>query len=167
MTCCCSPGSTKGAPLEREPVNLQVIVRDVCADVAITSPGRLLIVDAPTLVMVIGDELRLRQVIANLVRNAVVHTPLGTPVEVWLGSSDGRARLAVVDHGPGLSEEERGRVFEPFYRADKARSRDSGGSGLGLSITSAVVQSHRGKIDVAMTEGGGATFRVELPLATS
>ena len=117
--------------------------------------------------MVVGDELRLRQVVGNLVRNAVVHTPPGTPIEVSVSSSDGHARLAVVDHGPGLTTEERRRAFEPFFRADPNRSRDHGGSGLGLSIASAVVGAHGGKIGVAETEGGGATFWVELPLTVA
>ena len=82
-----------------------------------------------------------------------------------VSSADGHARLAVVDHGAGLTPEERRRVFEPFFRADPNRSRDHGGSGLGLSIASAVVTAHGGKIEVAATAGGGATFSVELPLA--
>ncbi|TMC09958.1 MAG: HAMP domain-containing histidine kinase [Chloroflexi bacterium] len=155
----------QGRPLEAEPVNLQAIARDACADVAVTAPDRSLTLAAPTPVVVAGDDLRLRQVVGNLVRNAVVHTPPGTAVEVTVSSADGHARLAVVDHGAGLTPEERRRVFEPFFRADPNRSRDHGGSGLGLSIASAVVTAHGGKIEVAATAGGGATFSVELPLA--
>ena len=75
-------------------------------------------------------------------------------------------RMSVTDHGPGLATEDVERIFEPFYRADPSRSRDSGGAGLGLSIVSAVVTAHGGRVKVSQTEGGGATFDVELPLAT-
>ena len=75
--------------------------------------------------------------------------------------------LSVVDHGPGLPPGEEGRIFEPFHRADPGRSRDRGGSGLGLSIVAAVVAAHGGSVEVVPTEGGGATFRLELPLAAS
>ena len=157
----------QGRPLEAAPVDLQAIARDACADLAVTDPNRSLTLGGSRPVMVVGDELRLRQVVGNLVRNAVVHTPPGTPIEVSVSSSDGHARLAVVDHGPGLTTEERRRAFEPFFRADPNRSRDHGGSGLGLSIASAVVGAHGGKIGVAETEGGGATFWVELPLTVA
>ncbi|HWO45386.1 MAG TPA: ATP-binding protein, partial [Methylomirabilota bacterium] len=112
-----------------------------------------------------GDDTRLRQMLANLVRNAIVHTSVQTPIDVTLSTEDSVAKLSVADHGPGLNAEEIDRIFEPFYRADPSRSRDSGGAGLGLSIVSAVVTAHRGHVNVRETEGGGATFEVELPLA--
>jgi two-component system OmpR family sensor kinase len=74
--------------------------------------------------------------------------------------------MSVADHGRGLTAEDAERIFEPFYRADPSRSRDSGGAGLGLSIVSAVVTAHGGRVNVSQTEGGGATFEVELPLAS-
>ena len=101
--------------------------------------------------------------VGNLVRNAIIHTPPGTPIEVALAGSDGHAVLSVVDHGPGLPRGEEKRIFEPFHRADPGRSRDRGGSGLGLSIVAAVVSAHGGSVEVVPTEGGGATFRLELP----
>jgi two-component system OmpR family sensor kinase len=73
--------------------------------------------------------------------------------------------MSVADHGPGLADADLGRIFEPFFRADPSRSRDSGGAGLGLSIVSAVVTAHGGRVKVSQTDGGGATFEVELPLA--
>ena len=101
----------------------------------------------------------------NLMRNALVHTPQQTPIEVAVATDEGLGRMSVADHGPGLAEGDLGRIFEPFYRADPSRSRDSGGAGLGLSIVSAVVAAHGGHVKVSKTEGGGATFEVELPLA--
>ena len=74
--------------------------------------------------------------------------------------------MSVADHGPGLAPDAAQRIFEPFYRADPSRSRDSGGAGLGLSIVSAVVSAHGGRVDVKETSGGGATFEVELPLVS-
>ena len=112
-----------------------------------------------------GDDTRLRQVLGNLVRNALVHTPPQTPIDIELATEDSIAKLSVADHGPGLPAEDIDRIFEPFYRADPSRSRDSGGSGLGLSIVNAVVAAPGGHVKVRETQGGGATFEVDLPLA--
>ena len=108
--------------------------------------------------------MRLRQVLSNLLRNALVHTPAGTPVEVGLHRDGGSAVLEVVDHGPGIPPSHADRIFERFFRVDATRSGDQGGSGLGLSIAAAVVQAHGGRIGVVPTPGGGATFRITLPL---
>jgi two-component system OmpR family sensor kinase len=97
------------------------------------------------------------------VRNALVHTPAGSPVEVTLQSENAHAEIDIIDHGPGVPEAQRQRIFERFHRADPLRSRDQGGSGLGLSIAAAVVNAHGGQISVQDTPGGGATFRIELP----
>lgn len=155
----------QGRPLAQEPVDLRRIVLETSADVAVIAPARPLKVEATKSVVISGDELRLRQVIANLVRNAVVHTPADSPIEVLLNADKDRAHLSVVDHGPGLDPELRERVFQPFFRADPGRSRDTGGAGLGLSIVAAVVTAHGGKVEALETEGGGSTFKVELPLA--
>jgi len=122
---------------------------------------------SPGPVVVEGDDLRLRQVMGNLVRNALVHTPQQTAIEISLSTVDSVGRMSVTDHGRGLRPEERERIFEPFFRADPSRSRDSGGAGLGLSIVNAVVTAHGGQVRVKETSGGGATFEVELPLASS
>jgi two-component system OmpR family sensor kinase len=114
---------------------------------------------------VIGDEARLRQVIANLLANARTHTPAGTPITVHVGASDVIAFLEVADEGPGMSAEQAARVFERFYRVDPARTRATGGSGLGLSIAAALVHAHGGEIAVDTAPGAGARFRVQLPLA--
>jgi two-component system, OmpR family, sensor kinase len=157
----------QGRPLERQPVDLLTIARDACDDARAVAPKRSIKLLDSEPVTVIGDDLRLRQVVGNLVRNAIIHTPSSTPIEIALAGSNGHALLSVVDHGPGLPPGEEGRIFEPFHRADPGRSRDRGGSGLGLSIVAAVVAAHGGKVEVVPTEGGGATFRLELPLAAA
>jgi two-component system OmpR family sensor kinase len=154
----------QGRPLESRPVDLQVIARDAAADARVVAPQREITLDAPDTVIVAGDDTRLRQVVGNLVRNALVHTPPTTPVEIAVTTVNGTAHLSVADHGSGLGVDDRDRIFEPFYRADTSRSRDSGGAGLGLSIVNAVVVAHGGRIQVRETSGGGATFEVELPL---
>src|SRR6267378_3703608 len=155
----------QGRPLEQEPVDLQAIATDAVADARAVAPQRDIKLVSPGPVIVNGDDTRLRQVLGNLVRNALVHTPPESPIDVSLTTEDSVALLSVADHGPGLDPEEVDRIFEPFYRADPSRSRDSGGAGLGLSIVSAVVIAHGGHVMVRETDGGGATFEVELPLA--
>lgn len=155
----------QGRPLDTRPVNLQAIARDAVDDARAVAPQRSITLDAARAITVVGDDTRLRQVVGNLVRNAIVHTPPATPVEVAVTTDDGVARLSVSDHGPGLKPDEAQRIFEPFYRADPSRSRDSGGAGLGLAIVTAVVAAHGGRVKVKETSGGGATFEVELPLA--
>jgi two-component system OmpR family sensor kinase len=154
----------QGRPLEREPVDLQAIASDAWADAYAVAPVRQVTLVAPERVVVTGDDMRLRQVVGNLVRNAIVYTPATTPIEIGLSLRDGRAVLTVADHGPGLPPDVAARVFEPFYRGDAGRSRDRGGAGLGLSIVAAVVAAHQGEVRVRQTVGGGATFEVELPL---
>ena len=103
--------------------------------------------------------------IDNLFANVRAHTPPGTRVSVSLHRVNGHAELSVSDTGPGLTDEDRARVFQRFYRVDTSRSRTSGGVGLGLSIVAAVAEAHDGHADVRPTPGGGATFAVALPLA--
>jgi two-component system OmpR family sensor kinase len=157
----------QGRPLESKPVDLQTIATDAADDARAVAPQRTITLTASGSVVVEGDDLRLRQVVGNLVRNALVHTPQQTAVEISVSTQNGTGRMSVVDHGPGLQAKEMERIFEPFYRADPSRSRDSGGAGLGLSIVSAVVSAHGGKVNVKETSGGGVTFEVDLPLASS
>lgn len=156
----------QGRPLEVKPVDLRAIAQDAAADARAVAPQREITLDAPKQVTVAGDDTRLRQVVGNLVRNALVHTPSSSPIEIAVTTQNGTAHLSVADHGPGLQQDDLARIFEPFYRADPSRSRDSGGAGLGLSIVNAVVVAHGGRIGVKETSGGGATFDVELPLAS-
>src|SRR5437773_714148 len=155
----------QGRPLDRSAVDLRAIATDAVADARVVAPPRQISLSADGPVLVTGDDTRLRQVLGNLVRNALVHTPQLTSIEVAVATDDSVGSVSVSDHGPGLAAEDVERIFEPFYRADPSRSRDRGGAGLGLSIVSAVVSAHGGRVKVSQTEGGGATFEVELPLA--
>jgi two-component system, OmpR family, sensor kinase len=157
----------QGRPMDKAEVDLRAIATDAVADARVVAPQRQINLSANGPVMVTGDDTRLRQVLGNLVRNALVHTPQLTPIEVAVASDASVGRVSVADHGPGLAAEDVDKIFEPFYRADPSRSRDRGGAGLGLSIVSAVVIAHGGQVKVRQTEGGGATFEVELPLAAA
>src|SRR5690606_27789969 len=112
---------------------------------------------------VLGDDARLRQVLGNLVTNALTHTPPDADVTVRVGTADTDAIVEVADTGPGLPSEDRERVFERFYRADSSRTRSSGGSGLGLSIVAALVAAHDGTVEVESEQGAGSIFRIRLP----
>jgi two-component system OmpR family sensor kinase len=155
----------QGRPLEQVPVDLFRLATDAVADARAVSPDRTITLTGDGPVVVTGDEARLRQVAANLLGNAAVHTPPGTPVHVRVLAEDGQARLDVRDEGPGLPPGVGDRVFERFFRADAARSRATGGSGLGLSIVSAVAEAHGGGARLEAAPGPGAWFVVELPLA--
>jgi two-component system OmpR family sensor kinase len=158
-------------PLDLDDVDLAVLAGDATQDAHVLAPDRhirLVGLGAPLgPVHVRGDEQRLRQVVTNLVSNALHHTPPGTPIEIAVGSRpNGEAALEVRDHGDGIDPARARRVFERFYREDPARSRSgqgSGGTGLGLAIVAAIITAHGGKVGVALTPGGGATFVVELP----
>lgn len=153
-------------PLAREPVDLVRIAADAVHDARAVDPEREVRLDAGEgAYEVAGDEPRLRQVVGNLVGNALRHTPAGTPVEVRLRVDGAYVVVEVVDHGPGLPPEDAARVFERFFRADAARTRAEGGAGLGLAIAAAVTRAHGGAVAVRETAGGGATFEVRLPLA--
>jgi two-component system OmpR family sensor kinase len=165
-------------PLDRRPVDLLALAAEAVNDARAVAPDRRIELvlggedgdrGSEAALVVLGDDQRLRQVLANLVNNALAHTPAGSPVEVRVGASslDGRpgAAVEVVDHGPGLTPEQAERVFERFYRADPARSPADGGAGLGLSIVAALVAVHGGTVGVDSVPGRGARFRVVLPLA--
>jgi len=119
--------------------------------------------------IVLAEENKLRQVVTNLMGNALRYTPVDTPIEiaVQIDHRTERASLEVRDHGEGIPPQIREKIFQRFWRADTSRARETGGSGLGLAIVSSIVAAHNGTVDVSETEGGGATFRVTLPLAGS
>ena len=117
--------------------------------------------------IVMAEENKIRQVITNLMGNAMRFTAPDSPIEleITVDSRTQRASIAVVDHGEGIPPQIRENIFQRFWRADSSRARETGGSGLGLAIVAAIVASHNGTVDVVDTPGGGATFRVSLPLA--
>jgi two-component system OmpR family sensor kinase len=154
----------EGRPLDRRRVDLTELATKAVADARVVDPSRPVTLDAPGPVLVEGDPNRLMQVLVNLLSNARVHTPAGTPVAVHISSDGTNAVVEVEDHGPGLTPTQATQVFDRFYRADPSRSRTQGGSGLGLAIVDAVVRAHGGTPSVHDTPGGGATFRVELPI---
>lgn len=154
----------QGRPLEREPVDITTLAEDAARDGRVIAPGREISVSTSGDLVVVGDEARLRQVLANLVSNAVAHAPAGSPIEIRAERAGDRVRLQVVDHGDGIAPENRSKVFDRFWRADESRQRAKGGSGLGLSMVAAIVDSHGGSVTVTDTPGGGATFSVELPV---
>jgi two-component system OmpR family sensor kinase len=160
-------------PLELGPVDLLAIASDAVHNaraVAATNGGdgphrsvELEIRSGTGTLEVVGDEARLRQVLANLLNNALTHTPPDADITVRLTPTDDEVLLEVADNGPGLPPEEAERVFERFYRTDTSRARTSGGTGLGLSIVQALVAAHNGTVSVESTEGEGTTFIVRLP----
>jgi two-component system, OmpR family, sensor kinase len=176
-------------PLDIAPVDLLSLTADAVSDARIVAPDRRIdLIVAPGAAFIVdGDEPRLRQVIGNLVNNALTHTPPGTPMRVRIASdtlippvssghaadpnarSIGRPMSAVVldveDDGPGMTPEQAQRVFERFYRADQARNRASGGTGLGLAIVAGLVAAHGGTVSVRTAPGRGADFQVKLPLS--
>jgi two-component system OmpR family sensor kinase len=155
----------EGRPLDRHPIDVTALVADAARDARAVDPARPITTALDGPVVVLGDEDRLRQVLANVVGNALVHTPPGAAVELAAGSTDGDARVTVTDHGPGMAPEVAARVTERFYRADRARARDRGGSGLGLAIADAAVIAHGGSITVESALGVGTTVTITLPLA--
>ncbi|MGH9292090.1 MAG: sensor histidine kinase [Acidimicrobiales bacterium] len=156
----------RGRPLALAPVRLSAIAEDAVSDARAIDRSRAVTAAIPPDLTVLGDEQRLRQLVGNLLNNALAHTPALTPIEVAARAGPGNVvRLAVIDHGPGIAEGDRPHVFERFWRADRSRLRRGGGSGLGLSIVAAIVSAHHGRVWVEATPGGGATFVVELPAA--
>jgi two-component system OmpR family sensor kinase len=163
-------------PLELDPVDLLAVASDAVhnarAAAAAGNPDgpprsiQLEIRPGDGTLEVIGDEARLRQVLANLLNNALTHTPPDASVTVRLTPRPDEVVLEVSDTGPGLPDEEVDRIFERFYRTDTSRTRSSGGTGLGLSIVQALVTAHGGTVDAQSTPGKGATFSVRLPRET-
>jgi two-component system OmpR family sensor kinase len=158
-------------PLTLGPVELPVLALEAVQAAEAMAPGREInfeVTDKPQQLVAYGDDARLRQVIGNLMTNALVHTPPDATVALRLSAEPGnRVVVEISDTGPGLSEEQKALVFERFYRADEARTRRTDraatGTGLGLSIVAAIVRAHQGAVDVISERGGGATFRVTLP----
>jgi two-component system OmpR family sensor kinase len=157
-------------PLAVAPVDLAEVAGDAVHDARAVQPDRPLVfrldpslTDVP---VVLGDEARLRQVVGNLVTNALTHTPPTARVTVTVAEDPGDpdvVLVSVADEGPGMAPEDAQRVFERFYRAESSRARESGGTGLGLAIVAALVEAHGGTVEVRTAPGQGADFRVRLP----
>jgi two-component system OmpR family sensor kinase len=174
-------------PLDRHPVDLLEVAADAVRDAHARAPGRQVRLEPPDRPPVVdGDEARLRQVVTNLVANALQHTPSGTPVTIRVGTGPvpddappvaavGEppdagtpvAVLEVADAGPGLAPDQATRVFERLYRADPSRTRAAGGAGLGLAIVAAIVAAHHGRVELRTAPDAGAAFRVILPVRTT
>ncbi|GAS92263.1 two component system response sensor kinase membrane associated phoR [Mycolicibacterium brisbanense] len=153
-------------PLERRRVDLLTLATDAVHDAQSIAPERKVsmeVFDGPGTPEVLGDDARLRQVLGNLVANALQHTPETAGITVRVGTDGDNAVLEVCDEGPGMSQEDARRVFERFYRADTSRTRASGGTGLGLSIVDSLVYAHGGTVRVATAPGQGCRFTVSLP----
>ncbi len=155
----------QGRPLEREPVDLARIAADAVDGARAIEPDRPIDLEVSGPASVLGDGPRLRQVVDNLLDNVRVHTPVGTAVRVKVGRDEDEVVLSVADEGPGLAPEVAARAFERFYRGDPARSRETGGAGLGLSIVSAIVEALGGRVSASSPASAGATFEVRLPPA--
>ncbi|NKX52057.1 HAMP domain-containing histidine kinase, partial [Arthrobacter deserti] len=160
-------------PLVSRPLDLLMLGNDAAMDAKASAPVRRISVigldgGPPVSAPVVGDGARLRQVMANLVTNALRYTPPGSPIEIATGVVsviDDRkdSVIEVRDHGPGISEDEASLVFGRFYRADSSRHRETGGTGLGLAIVAALVAQHDGTVRLHETDGGGTTMSIRIP----
>lgn len=155
--------------LAQEPIDLGALARDVAVyleDLADEKEQRIEI-EAAGAAAVRGDWLVLRQAVVNVVDNAIKYSARGAAIRIGVGQDVARSWIAVIDHGPGIAAEHRERVFERFYRVDKARSRELGGTGLGLSLARWAVEAHGGRIELESEVGRGSTFRLVLPSAST
>jgi two-component system OmpR family sensor kinase len=153
----------EGVPMEREPVELVALVSEGVHAATAVGPAWPVQFWAPHPVEVTGDKDRLRQVVDNLLANVRAHTPEGTTTTVRVDQVGDQAEIEVRDTGPGMRGDEANRIFERFYRSDPARSRMRGGSGLGLSIVTAIVEAHDGTVTASSAPGQGMTVTVRIP----
>jgi two-component system OmpR family sensor kinase len=146
-------------------VDVAALAGDAVDDARAAAPDRTIDLDVGGRAVVLGDADRLRQVLGNLLRNALVHTPAGTPIDVRVSRGGGEVCLEVRDHGPGLPPGDPEALFERFWRAEAGRERGRGGAGLGLAIVAGIVAAHGGTVAAANAPDGGASFVVRLPAA--
>ena len=149
-----------------EPVDISTLIKEAVASARAAGPSHEISVELPDEdLFVLGDSLRIHQVIANLLANARIHTPAGTKIVVTGKQDESGTFVSVADNGPGLSDESQARIFERFYRADPSRVRNGvEGTGLGLSIVDAVMKAHNGNVSVHSELGKGATFTLFFPI---
>jgi two-component system OmpR family sensor kinase len=151
--------------MESKPVDINKVVEDAVISARAAGPEHPVTLNSTNSeIFTLGDEVRIHQVVANLLANARTHTPAGTPITVTVGSTESGIEITVADKGPGLSADDQKKIFERFYRTDASRVRTgSDGSGLGLSIVDAVMRAHGGSVSVESTPGNGAVFTLLLP----
>ena len=154
--------------MESKPVDINKVVEDAVISARAAGPDHPVTLHSSNdEIFTLGDEVRIHQVVANLLANARTHTPAGTPITVSVASTELGVEISVADEGPGLSLDDQTRIFERFYRADASRVRTgSDGSGLGLSIVDAVMRAHGGSVSVQSTPGEGAIFTLLFPART-
>jgi two-component system OmpR family sensor kinase len=152
--------------IARAPVRLDELVTEAVTAAQRLAPDHCYQLDLAAPLVVIGDEERLTQLVRNLLENAAKYTPPGTMVDVRLRQSGSVAQLIVADSGPGIPAEHLVHLWDRYYRVDDVRSRESGGTGLGLPIVKFIAEAHGGRADVSSQVGAGTTFTIELPLAT-
>jgi signal transduction histidine kinase len=160
--------------LYRQPVALQEVAAEVVDAMQAQAAGREVALalrldgDPPAVVL---DGARVERAVANLVRNALEHTPPGGRIEVTVGASDGSVDIAVSDTGVGIGDDDLPRIWDRFYRAERSRRREPGaaadGAGLGLAIVRGIVEAHGGTVEVRSTLGSGSTFTIRLPRTAS
>ncbi|NCW47362.1 MAG: sensor histidine kinase [Actinobacteria bacterium] len=152
--------------MERSPIDLKTLINEAVTSAKVAGPNHPIEVDLPSDdVFVLGDSMRIHQVVSNLLANARTHTPIGTKIRLKLEEGERGVSIEVSDNGPGLSKEDQARIFERFYRADPSRVRNGGeGTGLGLSIVDAVMRAHGGTVSVTSEVGHGATFKLFFPI---
>ncbi|MBL1101065.1 sensor histidine kinase [Streptomyces coffeae] len=156
--------AAEGRPLATTPVDLGKLAQDAVAHARALGPGRPITVEEQGEALASGDEDRLLQVLRNLLDNALLHTPPGTPISVAVRSlPDDNVELHVTDQGPGMAPDTACRIFERFYRGDESRTPGSGGTGLGLSIVKSIVEAYAGTVTVRTAPDKGSTFTVTLP----
>ncbi|SCX08475.1 cell wall metabolism sensor histidine kinase WalK [Candidatus Aquiluna sp. UB-MaderosW2red] len=154
--------------LNKERHELVVLAKQVVKDASVANPDvKFAFETNEQLIEIQIDADRIKQVLTNLVANAARFAPKNSEVAIRLSASKDKVLVQVIDHGEGIPEPLREKIFDRFYRVDNSRNRDTGGSGLGLAIASAIVMNHQGKIWVSETPGGGATFNFELPSTAS
>ncbi len=162
----------EAAPLTKTSCDLVELANNAARDISVADSGRRIeLVDldgkalpANSKLETLVDEAGMRQVFTNLLANASRFSKPGDQIEIALGKTENALVVEVRDHGEGIPAQLRSKVFERFYRADNSRNRETGGSGIGLSIVQTIIERHDGKIEIHETPGGGATFRIELPL---
>ena len=150
--------------IAQAPVQLDQLVTETAATVARQTDGHTIRAQVEEPMTVQGDYERLTQLLRNLLENAINHTSPDTQIDVRLRRADTVAQISVSDDGPGIAEEHLPHIWNRFYRADKARARTMGGSGLGLPIVKYIAEAHGGYVNVVSDEGKGTTFTIILPL---